>query len=124
MRKWRLIFAHLAILGVILGFQAGPTFARTPKSTKSNSSAKAKRSSKKAKAESASLKSQASSAPQNSRAASNKGLVWINPGTKVFHRAGDRWYGKTKNGKYMTESEAVKEGYHLAKPGGHAKSKK
>jgi len=124
MRKWRLIFAHLAILGLILGFQAGPTFARTSKSTKSNSSTKAKRSSKKAKAESASLKSQASSAPQNSRAASNRGLVWINPDTKVFHRAGDRWYGKTKNGKYMTESEAVKEGYHLAKPGGHAKSKK
>ncbi len=130
MRKWRLIFSHLAILGLILGFQAGPTFARTSKSTTNNSSTKAKtrskskKSSKKAKTEAASAKSQASSAPQNSRVASNRGLVWVNPDSKVFHRAGDRWYGKTKDGKYMTESEAVREGYHLAKPAGRAKSKK
>lgn len=54
--------------------------------------------------------------------ASNRGMVWVNTDTKIFHRAGDHWYGKTKNGKYMTEAEAVKEGYHLAKPGGRAKA--
>jgi hypothetical protein len=43
------------------------------------------------------------------------GMVWVNPATKVFHREGDRWYGKTKQGKYMTESEAIQEGYRPAK---------
>jgi DNA uptake protein ComE-like DNA-binding protein len=35
------------------------------------------------------------------------GMVWVNTETKVFHRAGDRWYGRTKRGKYMTESQAL-----------------
>lgn len=43
------------------------------------------------------------------------GMVWVNPETKVFHRQGDRWYGKTKNGKYMTEAEATQAGYRESK---------
>lgn len=43
------------------------------------------------------------------------GSVWVNPESKVFHRADSRWYGKTKNGKYMTEEEAVKAGYRESK---------
>ena len=43
------------------------------------------------------------------------GMVWVNPETKVFHRQGDRWYGKTKNGQYMTESDAIKAGYRESK---------
>jgi hypothetical protein len=44
-----------------------------------------------------------------------KGMVWVNLSTKVFHREGDRYYGNTKNGKFMTEDEAVKAGYREAK---------
>ena len=43
------------------------------------------------------------------------GMVWVNTKSKVFHREGDRWYGKTKEGKFMTEAEALKEGYHPSK---------
>ncbi len=43
------------------------------------------------------------------------GMVWVNPETKVFHRSTDRWYGKTKKGQYMTESDALKAGYRESK---------
>ena len=36
-------------------------------------------------------------------------------GHQVFHREGDRYYGNTKNGKFMTEADAVKAGYREAK---------
>jgi hypothetical protein len=43
------------------------------------------------------------------------GMVWVNTDTKVFHEPGDKWYGKTKHGKYMKESDAVAAGYRAAK---------
>ena len=49
------------------------------------------------------------------------GMVWVNTETKVYHKEGDRWYGRTKKGKYMTESEAMKAGYREEKEGGKKK---
>ncbi len=43
------------------------------------------------------------------------GMVWVNTSTKVFHREGDRYYGATKQGKWMTEEDALKAGYHESK---------
>ena len=40
--------------------------------------------------------------------------VWVNLDTGIYHKGG-RWYGKTKNGKFMTEDEAKKAGYKAAK---------
>lgn len=38
------------------------------------------------------------------------GKVWVNLSSGVYHKGG-RWYGKTKNGKFMTEAEAKAAGY-------------
>jgi competence protein ComEA len=43
------------------------------------------------------------------------GLVWVNTESKIFHVEGDRWYGKTKKGEWMTEAEALKAGYRPVK---------
>lgn len=40
-----------------------------------------------------------------------KGMVWVNTESKIYHKSGSYWYGKTKSGSYMTESEAIKAGY-------------
>ncbi|WP_454734059.1 MULTISPECIES: hypothetical protein [Cupriavidus] len=40
------------------------------------------------------------------------GQVWVNKSSKTYHCAGSRWYGKTKNGAYMSESQATAQGFH------------
>ncbi|MGH9435402.1 MAG: hypothetical protein ACRD06_05325 [Terriglobia bacterium] len=97
----------MAILGLCLSLTAMPSFAKSKKSKKAQAATTA----------------QTSTSKQTAQQAPSNGMVWVNPKSKVFHVKGDRWYGKTKNGKYMTEAEAVKEGYRQAKPRGHAKAK-
>jgi hypothetical protein len=38
------------------------------------------------------------------------GMVWVNTDSHIYHKEGSRYYGKTKQGKYMSEAEAIKEG--------------
>lgn len=59
----------------------------------------------------------AKSTQTEARVAPAKGMVWVNTKSGVFHSEGDRWYGKTKEGKFMTEGEALKTGYRAAKEG-------
>lgn len=60
--------------------------------------------------------------PTSRRAASSAsqenpgpGMVWVNLDSGVYHYPSSRYYGKTKNGKYMSEADAMKAGYHPAK---------
>ena len=93
----------LCILSVLL-----PATAIAKPQTGSDSQTKAADKSKSAKSESA-TPSAAEIAAAN---ASHR--VWVNLSTGIYHKRG-RWYGKTKNGKFMAENEAKKSGYKAAK---------
>ena len=60
----------------------------------------------------ASTASAPSAADISAAKASHK--VWVNLDSGIYHKSG-RWYGKTKNGKFMTVDEAKKAGYKPAK---------
>ncbi len=47
-------------------------------------------------------------------AAKASSKVWVNTETGVYHKGG-QWYGATKQGKFMTEDEAIKSGYRASK---------
>jgi Helix-hairpin-helix motif len=84
--------------------------AMPPQSSSSNSAPPAKSSSK-------SGNEATEKASQTAQIPPEKGMVWVNTSTGVYHREGDRWYGKTKKGKFMSEADAQKAGYRPAKNG-------
>jgi hypothetical protein len=54
------------------------------------------------------------SAAQQTRPANSSGMVWVNTDSGIYHKPGTRYYGKTKQGKYMSEADAIKAGYRAA----------
>jgi len=47
-------------------------------------------------------------------ASGGPGTVWVNKATKTYHCSTDKWYGKTKNGEYLSETDAKTQGFHAA----------
>jgi len=86
---------------LMLFMAAAATAQESPSQSQTSSSAKTEQS-----------KSGISAADIASAKAAHK--VWVNLDTGVYHKGG-RWYGKTKNGNFMTEDEAKKAGYKAAK---------
>lgn len=95
----RLILAAALSLPVV-------TFAQAP------ATAPAPKADKKMKA----VKPAATPAPSDAEiaAAKAKGMVWVNLSSGVYHKDGS-FYGKTKSGKFMTESDAIAAKYRAAK---------
>jgi hypothetical protein len=58
-------------------------------------------------------KSGATPSSQDIASAKASGKVWVNTESGVYQKGG-RWYGKTKTGKFMTESEAKAAGFKAA----------
>lgn len=51
--------------------------------------------------------------PQTTQAAgAGPDKVWVNTATNVYHCPGARFYGRTKEGRYMTEPQARTSGAH------------
>jgi hypothetical protein len=53
--------------------------------------------------------------PRSNHADAHASRVWVNLNSGIYWRPGTRYYGKTENGKYMSEADARKQGYRAAK---------
>ena len=102
------VWTRVAGLGIVLCLLATLSAAVSQATASNSQAASTSDQSKQAKAQ--------SGTPSASDVAAAKaaGKVWVNLDSGVYHQGG-RWYGKTKNGKFMTVDEAKKAGYKAAK---------
>ena len=100
--------------------KAADSTKKAAKKTKADASDAADSAQKATSSATDSAKKTASKAAPNNVSAAEieqakaSGKVWVNTESGVYHKSG-QWYGTTKQGKFMTEQEAIKAGYHAAK---------
>ncbi len=107
--------SKVCVAMVAVGLGAGPIMAQRADATKKSSSKSTAPTAPSTPAKAAKSSSPANNASNTQIAAAQKtGRVRVNTNSGVYHKSG-RYYGKTKEGKFMTEAEAKKAGYHEAK---------
>jgi len=42
-------------------------------------------------------------------------VVWASPASRVYYRAGERRYGRTRHGRYVCEADATAAGYRASR---------
>jgi len=57
--------------------------------------------------------------PKANAPSTNENEVWVNMRSGVYWKPGSEFYGKTKQGKFMTESDAIAGGYRPARGWGY-----
>jgi hypothetical protein len=122
---WRLVLALCAL------WYCGNALGQTPATPQSNAGTQpgevVKTKKKKARAaageapspseKNAGAAAAAKPTPSEIQAAKADGKVWVNTSSGVYHKGG-KWYGATKQGKFMSEQEAINSGFRAAKNDG------
>lgn len=108
---WMLAMCLMLTVAIVPGWAEGQASAAKPAAPASPSASQAAT----ASSGTATPPKATAGAPtsQEIAAAKASGKVWVNTESGVYHKGG-RWYGKTKNGKFMTEAEAKASGYKEA----------
>jgi len=119
MRRWSRLFAFVTIFSVtLLTTNVLPAQDKTETTTKKKKKQEADAATPAPATAAKATKGNPTNAPGVSDAdiarAQSSGMVWVNTESKVYHKSG-RYYGKTKQGKFMSEADAKKANYREAK---------
>lgn len=107
-------FVPALIIGLSLAF--GTTLFAEPAAQPSVSEKKpAAKSKTKEKAPQARVEGSYSSEAEAKKACTDGAVVWVNSRSKIYHAAGTRDYGKTREGFYMCQPQADRSGFRAVK---------